>query len=669
LSDRPAAAAQEPTGRVFLSYASEDAAAAEQIASALRSVGIEVWFDRTELRGGDVWDRQIEDRIHDCRLFIPLISANTERRDEGYFRREWALAVDRTRDMAEKKTFLVPVVIDGTHQRDASVPEKFRHVQWSRLPDGHPAPDFIARIAALLGREHAAMSPATVDLRGVEAAATAPTRARLWLWLGLATLLSAVVIGTVAWRHAVTRPAAAGTAGIAARATEASIAVLPFVDLSEKHDQQYFADGLAEEIVDLLAKIPGLKVIGRTSSFQFKSNSGDLRKIGATLNASHIVEGSVRKLGDRVRVTVQLIDAGDGTHRWSETYDRDTSDILSLQREIATAVARELEVSVSDYFGPGSTTKSAEAYDLYLRGIRDVDTYNQEAVQRAIEAFSKAVEYDPAYVNAWIGLADAYDVAATSHLSPHAEAYRQARSAADRALQLDPTNAEAYAMRAFIRMNVWDWQGADDDIRRSLGLRKTGGAMQAAGNLAIARGDLAEAERLLRGVLALDPLDTFALANLAAVVYPPLGRFEEADRAYSKVRDLDANYVWLNENQSITAVLEGNFTLALQLAEKEKDPEGRDLARAIIYSAMGDPNRSGQALERLVHMPNVSDYTLAQVHAYRGEKDLAFRFLEGSYQHRSPDLLNLKTDPLLSALRTDERYKGLVRRMNLPESQ
>ena len=514
-----------PTGAVFLSYASQDTEAAQRICDALRAAGIEVWFDKSELRGGDIWDRQIEDRIHDCRLFIPLISANTERRDEGYFRREWSLAVDRTRDMAEKKTFLVPVVIDDTHQRDASVPEKFQHVHWSRLPDGDPSPDFVARIAALLGRNRSPISHATTDLRGPEVAAAAPQRTRRRLWLGLAALLSAAVIGVVVWRYAVTRSLAERATSVTARATEASIAVLPFVDLSEKHDQEYFADGLAEEIVDLLAKIPGLKVIGRTSSFQFKSNSGDLRKIGAALGASHIVEGSVRKLGDRVRVTVQLIDAADGTHRWSETYDRDGTDLLSLQREIATAVARQLQVSVSDYFGPGSTTKSAEAYDLYLRGIRDVDTYNREAVLRAIAAFSKAVEYDPAYVNAWIGLADAYDVSATSHALPHADAYRQTRLAADKALELDPRNADAYAMRAFIRMNLWDWQAAEDDIRKSLSLHKTSGAMQAAGNLAVTRGDLTQAERQFLNVLALDPLDVYTLEQLAASVYPALGRF------------------------------------------------------------------------------------------------------------------------------------------------
>ena len=666
--ERPSTAQQEPRGAVFLSYASEDTPAAERIATALRSAGIEVWFDRSELRGGDIWERQIEDRIHDCRLFIPLISSNTEHRDEGYFRREWNLAVDRTRDMAEKKTFLVPVVIDDTHQRQSSVPEKFRHVQWAHLPDGNSSPAFVARIAALLAAEHGPTSAArhTPDPR--EAAGAVPKRARLWPWLGVAALLIALAIGGVAWRYMLTRPAAEHGVGGAAGTKDTSIAVLPFVDLSEKHDQEYFADGLAEEIVDLLAKIPGLKVIGRTSSFQFKSNSGDLRKIGATLGASHIVEGSVRKAGDRVRVTVQLIDARDGTHRWSETYDRDTADTLSLQREIATAVARALELSVSDYFGPGSATRSAQAYDLYLRGTRDVDTYNRDAVLRAIAAFSKAVEYDPGYVNAWVGLATAHDVAATTGASPHAEAYRQARAAADKALELDPMNADAYAIRAFIRMNVWDWRGAEDDIRKSLGVRKTSGAFQAAANLAYARGDLTEAERLLRGVLALDPLDTYTLEQLASTVYPAMGRFEESERMYSKLRDLDASYSWINTTESIVAVLRGNYPVALQLAETETDMEAKETGLAIVYAALGKPDKSKQALERLLHLPTVSEYNIATVYAYRGEKDLAFQHLEAACEKREPLLLNLKGDPLLAKLRNDPRYHALVRKMNLPES-
>jgi TolB-like protein/tetratricopeptide (TPR) repeat protein len=653
---------------VFLSYASEDAAAAERIAMALRAAGIQVWFDRTELRGGDIWERQIEERIHGCRLFIPLISANTEMRDEGYFRREWSLAVDRTRDMAEKKTFLLPVVIDDTHQREASVPEKFRHVQWSRLPEGIASPDFVARIAALLGAEPRPASAARDEPRPAHSVPSGSGRKPLWPWLGLAALLTAVVIASVAWRYVVTRPAAAGGASVLGRPAEASIAVLPFVDLSEKHDQGYFADGLAEEIVDLLAKIPGLKVIGRTSSFQFKSNSGDLRKIGATLGASHIVEGSVRKLGQRVRVTVQLIDAADGTHRWSETYDRDSTDILSLQREIATAVARELEVTVSDYFGPAGTTKSAEAYDLYLRGIRDVDTYNTEAVMRAVAAFSKAVDYDPAYVNAWIGLADAYDVAANLHASPYAEAYRQARVAADKALALDPRNADAYATRAFVRINVWDFQGAEDDIRHSLDIRKSSGGMQAAARLATIRGQPTEAESILLNVLALDPLDTYTLAELAVWVYPALGRFEEADRIYVKLKDLDPGYNWFSGGWAILKLLQGNYPEALRLAQADPEPEAKEVALAMTYSRMGKPDQSKQAVERLLRIPTVSAYNIACVHAYRGEKDLAFGSLEAAYQQHLPDLIVLKIDPLLANLRSDPRYHALVRKMNLPES-
>ena len=364
---------------------------------------------------------------------------------------------------------------------------------------------------------------------------------------------------------------------------------------------------------------------------------------------------------------MQLIDARDGTHRWSETYDRDTTDILSLQREIATGVARELQISVSDYFGPGSTTKSAEAYDLYLRGIRDVDTYNGEAVLRAIAAFSKAVEDDPAYVNAWVGLATAYDVAATTGVSPAAEAYRQARLAADKALDLDPRDADAYAMRAFIRMNVWDWEGAEDDIRRSLRVRKTSGATQAAAKLATARGDSSEAERLLRAVLALDPLDTYTLEELASSVYPALGQFEESDRLYSKLRDLDAGYNWLNTSQAIVKVLEGNYTLALQLADSETNVEAKETALATVYSMLGKPDRSQQALERLLRIPTVRKYNIAGVYAYRGEKDLAFQYLEAACQQREPNLLYLKTDPLFTGLRSDQRYNALLRKMNLPE--
>jgi TIR domain len=184
----------EPSHAVFLSYASQDAEAAQKICDALRAAGIEVWFDKSELRGGDVWDRQIREQIHDCRLFIPIISANTEARDEGYFRREWGLATDRTRDMAEKRAFLIPVVIDSTPERGSSVPDKFHQIQWTRLPGGETSPAFVARVAALLGAPApsataAGPSPALVSLRP----AGTRNRRAVWIPLGLAALASILV--------------------------------------------------------------------------------------------------------------------------------------------------------------------------------------------------------------------------------------------------------------------------------------------------------------------------------------------------------------------------------------------------------------------------------------------------------------------------------------------
>jgi len=280
---------------------------------------------------------------------------------------------------------------------------------------------------------------------------------------------------------------------------------------------------------------------------------------------------------------------------------------------------------------------------------------------------SKAVEIDPGYVNAWVGLADAYDSAATDNVAPRAESYRLARLAVDKALALDPNDADAYAMRAFIRMNVWDWTGAGDDIHRSLNLRKTSSAVQAGAKLAMARGNLLEAEALLRGVLATDPLDTYTLGELAYAVYPRLGRFEDSDRLFSKLRDINANGLYISAAQSLNAVFEGSYDLALRLAESETDVAQREMALSIVYTAMGKTLEAKQALERLLRISTAPEFDVACVYAYRGERDLALQHLERAYAQHSVDLLNLKTDHLLSNVRTEAKYRQLLRQMNLPE--
>jgi hypothetical protein len=269
---------------VFLSYASQDAGAARRICEALRAAGVEVWFDQSELRGGDAWDAAIKRQIKACALFIPVISRNTHAREEGYFRLEWKLAVDRSHLMTTSRTFLLPVAIDTTGDDDEQVPDRFRELQWTRLPDGETPAAFVERVQRLLNIEHQPMPAAA---RPPEPPAAAPPQAvapgaapvrlfarRSWLTWGLVAV-ALVTLGYFAVHRLIAgKPAVPSTTGSAATAPvtanaipEKSIAVLPFVDMSEKRDQEYFSDGLTEELLDLLAQVPDLYVPARTSSF------------------------------------------------------------------------------------------------------------------------------------------------------------------------------------------------------------------------------------------------------------------------------------------------------------------------------------------------------------------------------------------------------------------
>ena len=296
-----------PAKAVFLSYASQDAEAARRICDALRAVGLDVWFDQSELRGGDAWDASIRKQIKECALFVPVISANTQAREEGYFRREWNLAVNRTLDMSEDKTFLLPVVIDATIDAKARVPEKFREVQWTHLAAGEASAAFAERVQRLLSGG-AAPTVAASQRR-------APLRRP----------------------H---RPSARPPARLP------SIAVLPFVNMSRDEENEYFADGLSEELLNVLAKIRGLRVASRTSAFSFKGKDVDIPTIAQKLNVATVLEGSVRRSGKRVRITAQLIEVASDSHLWSETYDRELDDIFAVQDDIAQSVVKELRAAL-----------------------------------------------------------------------------------------------------------------------------------------------------------------------------------------------------------------------------------------------------------------------------------------------------------------------------------
>jgi TolB-like protein/tetratricopeptide (TPR) repeat protein len=664
---------------VFLSYASQDAEAAQKICDALRAAGIEVWFDKSELRGGDAWDRQIREQIHHCRLFIPVISANSERRDEGYFRREWSLAADRTRDMAYKRAFLVPVVIDGTPERGASVPDKFHELQWTRLPNGETTPAFVERIQRLLSAESTSARAATTAVPSGFIARQTPSgsvptrRFKLALWaIGavLAVGLGYFVVDRF-WLSKRTAAATSSAAPASAAAPEKSIAVLPFVDLSEKHDQEYFADGVAEEILDLLAKIQGLKVIGRTSSFQFRGKELDIRAIGATLGVAHLLEGSVRRSGERMRVTAQLLSTQDGAHEWSGTYETTFDDVLKVQDAIASSLARALEISVSGTWIPAARTVSPAAYDLFLKGMQTLDAFTKEGCQEAVGLFTQSLQLDPRFAPAAAGIASAYDYMGQNAWLPPPVAFQRARENALRALEIDPKMAAAHVVLADVHLVYdWDWAAAQREIETAftLGGRNTS-ALTVAARIASATDPASErAASLAHEAIAVDPLNDEAHVVLGWWVYARTGRFGEAEREIRRGLEISPHFGSGYYFLAIDLLMLGRTDEALAAAKAETVDDGQFEASAEIYHARHRKSDSDAALAKAIAQngDNWASAT-ARVYAFRGEANKALQWLDRAYAKHDEDLYFIKGDPQLRGLATDPRYKAFLRKMNLPE--
>ena len=457
---------------VFLSYASQDAEAARRICEALRAAGIEVWFDQNELRGGDVWDQHIRQRIHDCALFVPVISAHTDERSEGYFRLEWKLAVDRSHLMADDAAFLLPIVIDRTADESARVPDKFHTVQWARLPGGAAPPEFCRQVKAFLAgtarpaRRQFSPAPARRSSRGP-------------LIAGVSALLLAA-IAVFSWRTLNRAQDIALTPSKLAASSvnaipEHSIAVLPFVNASARADQEYLSDGLSEALLNLLSKVPGMQVAARTSAFSFKGRDVDVATIGRQLRVANVLEGSVRKVGNHLRVTAQLERADNGYQIWSESYDRELGDVFRIQDEIANAVVKVLKVSLLGTAAPRSlSAQNADAYLIFLQGRAKMLTQRLADTKEAAMDFTRALKLDPNYAPAYVELATAkLQLAEFEVTGDRQAAFESASNEAtlliEQALALDPGNAQAYIERGYLRA-FSDNAGAEQDYRRGIEL-------------------------------------------------------------------------------------------------------------------------------------------------------------------------------------------------------
>jgi TolB-like protein/Tfp pilus assembly protein PilF len=481
-------------------------------------------------------------------------------------------------------------------------------------------------------------------------------------------VVAAVVVGVMVryW------PSKQGNAQAPAFAaiSEKSIAVLPFTDMSEKKDQEYFGDGMTEEILDLLAKIPSMKVIGRTSSFQFKGKNQDLRAIGKNLGAAYVLEGSVRKSGDRVRITAQLIGAQDGVHLWSNTYDRRMDDVLKLQDEIAISVARELQLAITPgYLNSRSTVKDADAYDLLLRGRHAGDRLDGEGLDEAVTLFQQALNRDPTSVDAAAGLAWAYDAQGEWGVKPPAEAFEQARRAAAVALKLDPRNALGHFVLGRIHVVYdWDWAAAKREFEHVAVLAPgKGDALDSEALLSLAIGRWDEALNQLNTALSQDPMDPPSLFILAEIQMRR-GNLTEAEAAIRRALDIRPTQAYAHVILGLVMLAKGDPDAALLAMQKETTEDGQQGGLAVVYYALGKKAESDAALAGLIKKyVDSGALGIAEVYSFRGQVEEALHWLERAYVQKDSGLYAIKGDPLLKNLEADPRYKAFLKKMNLPQ--
>lgn len=567
-----------PDQAVFLSYASQDGDAARRVHDALRAAGIEVWFDQRELRGGDAWDVAIRRQVRECALFVALISANTNARSEGYFRREWNLVVQRMLDMADDQPFLLPVLIDDTLESAARVPDRFRERQWTRLPGGVSTAGFVKRVTRLLDG-----SPAP------SAATPEPNQPSV--------------------------PVAEATAG----GEGFSVAVLPFRFLGSDPELGSLAEGLSDGVVTGLARFSYLRVISRASTQRYATETADVRAVGRKLGARYVMDGSLRQAGTRVRLAVQLVDAVSGAYLWAETYDRSFGPdaVFDLQDDLAPQIVS----TVADMHGilPRSMSdavrsKSAEEltpYEALLHSFGYNERWTMETLTEARTCLERAVQQDPDNGDCWAMLSVMYSnefghwdirdpvtmdkalqaartavLSAPLHSLPHyalAQAlffrreFAAARKAAERAVSLNPLDAATAAFMGLLIAYSGDWARGCELAERGPRLNPNLPGMYnyIFWHDAYGRKDYRDALDL---ALQLNTPDSFYQHAVLAMCYAQLGEMDAAHKALERTLALKPDYAkvarqvhgkWI-QPELVEQLLDGLRKAGLEIAEDEE---------------------------------------------------------------------------------------------------
>jgi len=452
---------------------------------------------------------------------------------------------------------------------------------------------------------------------------------------------------------------------------EKSIAVVPFLDLSQAKDQEYFCDGISEEILHALAKVDGLLVVGRTSSFSFKGKSVNAREVGEKLNVANVLEGSLRREGNRVRVTAELINARSGFHVWTETYDRELEDVFALQDEITRAIVDALKIKLAVSL-PAHQQPNTGVYDLYLQGLYFSNKSSEEDLQRALSFFQRAVEKDPTFARAWTGIAKVWYFLADVYVKP-LDAYPASKEAALKAVALDEKDAEAHCyLSEAKRVLDWDLAGADAELKRALELDPNSApAHFFSALLPLFRGELKEGLRLVLEAEKLDPVSPIT-SYVATAAYLANDQIDEAISEGQRTLQLDPNYFYLDSDLAAAYREKGNFAEAIALYTKAQEATHLPSSGlAITYARMGRQTEAQNILAQLVQAREkryVSAPVIAAVYVAFGEKEEAFRWLERAFAEHSGILQWIAFLPEFRPLHSDARFPHLLRRIGVSQN-
>jgi TolB-like protein/class 3 adenylate cyclase/Flp pilus assembly protein TadD len=462
--------------------------------------------------------------------------------------------------------------------------------------------------------------------------------------------------------------ASGATASVAPAADQKSIAVLPFVDLSQAHDQEYFCDGISEEILDALAKVQGLRVVARTSSFSFKGKNADVGEIGQKLNVQNVLEGSLRREGNRIRLTAQLVNARDGFHVWSETYERELQGVFAVQDEITRAIVDALKIKLA-VAPPARAPQNTEAYDLYLQGLYLSNKSDEESLRKSLNLFQQALDKDPNFARAWTGIAKVWLWLADAYVRP-LEAYPKVKEAASRALALDERDPEAHCyLGESKRVLDWGVVGGQAELKRALQLDPNSGTAHFFLAISLSsQGEAESAQAHMKEAVKLDPLSPI-IGSFASMIDLAYGRFDDAIAEGRRTQLLDPNYFYQGSELAAAYCEKGMFAEALELYKKAGEVTGvPQPGLAITYAKIGRRNEAERVFNEVktfVATHYVAGEAIASICVALKDNDSAFQWLERAYQEHSGSLHGIAVRRAFRPLYSDPRFADLLKRIGL----